>query len=113
MDTNSKAPMDTNGNRSPMMLTEPTLDAVSAAIGKWFVDESFGSNVERLAARGAMGGALFVIRLVQPDDFDRIVSDLGISAGVADELIAAVAGDLHTDTDLDTHEPATIDIDPT
>lgn len=101
--------MDTNGNRSPMILTEPTLHAVSAAIGKWFVDESFGSTAEKVTARGAMGGALFVIRLVQPDDFDRIVSDLGISAAVADDLIAAVAGDLHTDT----HQPATIDIDPT
>ncbi len=71
-----------------------------------------GSHAERVSARAAMGGALFVIRLVQPEDFARIVSDIGISADVADDLIAAVAGDLHTDPDLDTHQPATIDIDP-
>ena len=82
--------MDTNGNRSPMMLSEPTLHAVSAAIGKWFVDESFGSNVERLAARGAMGGALFVIRLVQPEDFDRI--DALLASGLSMRKVAAELG---------------------
>ena len=60
-------------------------------------DPHASSHHARVTARGAMGGALFVIRLVQPDDFDRIVSDLGISAAAADDLIAAVAGDLHTD----------------
>ena len=82
------------------------------------VDEAFGSTAEKVAARAAMGGALFVLRCAVPDQFSRIVSDLGIESAAADELIANVAGDiLPTDTDTptasdpsDIHEPVTLDI---
>lgn len=103
--------MDTNQHRSPRGLSELALHALSAAAGKWLIDDSFALALERAAARGALGGALFVLHLTQPDDFLKILGDLEISPAFADELIAEAAGDLNTH--IDTHEPATIDIDPT
>lgn len=114
MDTNTEAPMDTNQHRSTRGLTDNTLHALSAVIGSWQGTAAFGLILEQIAARSAIGAALFVLRLTQPDHFDQIVSDLGIESAAADDLIAEVAGDiLPTDPDLDTHQPATIDIDPT
>jgi hypothetical protein len=109
--------MNTDEHRFPIQLPEPVLLRVCAAIGRWMMDEAFGSTAEKVAGRAAMGGALFVIRCAAPDQFSRIVTDLGIESAAADDLIANVAGDiLPADTDTpttipaDTHEPVTLDI---
>lgn len=95
---------------SPFTSTE--LDQLSDLFGRLSVAAGFGSNSERIAARAAMGGALFVARMRFDSEaaFQDFAGDvLGIGADEAADLITHAVGDSDDGNDTST-APSVIDL---
>lgn len=92
--------------------TETELDQLSALFARLSVAVGFGSNSERIAAKSAMGGALFVCRMRFDSDAAFISfagGILGIGPEEAADLITHAVGD--SDDGNDTlNTPSAIDV---